>query len=250
MIKSLKSELLKLKRTHMLFISLGMVLVQLLWLTIAMNYNDSTYIENGYKTFLYQLPLLNALFFPTIIGVLTSRICDLEHKGNCLKSLFTMQKKTDLFNIKFLILSAYIIIIVLFQVIFVYFLSIVQGFLDPFQILDFILYFISQTTTSIFVMSILLISALNFKNQFIPFITGIILGFLGFMAAFFPDAIMRIIPSSYYMLLSTIAMDWDVETRIVSYYYRDFATSYLIVLMILLGCMFTISKYCFKRKEV
>ena len=56
MIKSLQSERLKLKRKHMLFIGLGMVLVQLLWLTIAMNYNDSTYIEDGYKTFLYQLP--------------------------------------------------------------------------------------------------------------------------------------------------------------------------------------------------
>ena len=250
MIKSLESELLKLKRKHMLFIGLGMVLVQLLWLTIAMNYNDSTYIENGYKTFLYQLPLINALFFPTIIGVLTSRICDLEHKGNCLKSIFTMQKKTNLFNIKFLILSAYIIIIVLFQVMFVYFLSIAQGFSDPFQILDFTLYFVSQATTSVFVMSILLILALHFTNQFIPFITGIILGFLGFMAAFFPDAIMRIIPSSYYMLLSTIAMDWDVETRIVSYYYRDFATSYLIILIILIICVFGFSKHCFKRKEV
>ena len=99
-------------------------------------------------------------------------------------------------------------------------------------------------------MSILLILALHFTNQFIPFITGIILGFLGFMAAFFPDAIMRIIPSSYYMLLSTIAMDWDVETRIVSYYYRDFATSYLIILIILIICVFDFSKHCFKRKEV
>ena len=133
MIKSLKSELLKLKRKHMLFIGLGMVLVQLLWLTIAMSYNDSAYIENGYKTFLYQLPLINALFFPTIIGVLTSRICDLEHKGYCLKSLFTMQKKTDLFNIKFLILSAYLIIIVLFQVLFVYLLSIIQGLQTHFK---------------------------------------------------------------------------------------------------------------------
>ena len=250
MILSLKSELLKLKRKRILLIAFGMVLVQLLWITTAMNYNDSTYIENGYKAFLYQLPLINALFFPTIIGVLTSRICDLEHKGNCLKSIFTMQKKKDLLNVKFLILSGYIIVIVLFQVMFVYFLSIAQGFSDPFQILDFALYFVSQTTTSIFIMSILLMLALHFNNQFIPFITGIILGFLGFMAAFFPDAIMRIIPSSYYMLLSTIAMGWDVETRIVSYYYRDFATSYLIILIILIICVFGFSKHHFKRKEV
>lgn len=250
MINSLQAELLKLKRKHILLIGLGMILVELLWLTIAMHFNDSNYTINGYQTFLYQLPLLNALIFPVIIGVLTSRICDLEHKGSCLKFLFTMQKKADLFNIKFFILSEYIIVIVLFQVMFLYFLGFTEGFLDEFQILGFTMYIISQTTTSIFIMSILLILALNFNNQFIPFITGIIIGFLGFMAAFFPPMIMRIVPSSYYMLLSTVAMDWDVETRIVSYYNIDFNISYLIILIIVILCIFTFSKYYFKRKEV
>ena len=99
-------------------------------------------------------------------------------------------------------------------------------------------------------MNIILILSINFRNQFIPFITGIILGFLGFMAGFFPPVIMRVIPSSYYMLLSTIAMDWDVETRIVSYHYINFSISYFIILMILILCVFVFSNQYFKRKEV
>ncbi len=250
MLKALKAETIKLKRKYIFVSVFVMINLELFWLAFAMFFNDSTYVQNGYTTFLYQLPMLNALFFPVAIGVVASRICDMEHKGSTMKLLFTMQKKSNLLVVKFLIVTVYIILLVLYQILFIAVLGQFTGFKDAFLAFEFVLYFISQSVTSVFILLAFLVLALKLQNQFVPFIVGIVTGFLGFLSSFFPPVIMRLVPSSYFMFLGTVGMDWDVETRIVSYYYRGFQWQYLIMLLVLTGFMFIVSTNYFERKEV
>ncbi len=250
MLKALKAEMLKLKRKYIFLSVFAMINLELFWLSFAMFFNDNAYVQNGYATFLYQLPMLNALFYPVIIGVVASRICDIEHKASAMKLLFTMQKKSNLLVVKFFIIAIYIFALVLYQVAFIVMLGQFAGFKDEFLYFNFILYFISQSATSLFILIAFLVLALKLQNQFIPFIVGMITGFLGFLSSFFPPVIMRLVPSSYFMFLGTVGMNWDIETRIVSYYYTAFPWQYLIMLLVLTVFMFVASTNYFERKEV
>ncbi len=250
MITSLKAEVLKLRRKHILLISLGMILVELFWLSFAMFFNDSDFARNGYQTMLYQLPVLNSLFFPVIIGVMVSRFCDMEHKGSNYKSLFVIQRKAHIFSAKYIISIVFLMLFVFIEVLFVALLGKFSSFHDTFSVVDYTSFFFSQTVTSILVSTIFLVLSLCIKNQFIPFIVGIITGFLGFLSAFFPPIITKIIPSSYYMLLSTVSMNWDIETRIVDYYYVPFKWEYFIAISALSIFSYLVSVTYFKRKEV
>ena len=64
--------------------------------------NHLFFMENGYLMYLYQLPMVNAIFFPLLGMVVASRLCDLEHKGDNLKLLCTLAEKGRIFDAKLL----------------------------------------------------------------------------------------------------------------------------------------------------
>lgn len=64
--------------------------------------NRQFILENGYLMLLYQLPMVNTIFFPVLGMVVASRLCDLEHKGDNLKLLCTLEEKGRLFDAKLL----------------------------------------------------------------------------------------------------------------------------------------------------
>ena len=56
----------------------------------------------GYSYILYQLPLLNVVLLPVMTAVIASRLCDMEIKGNTLKQLYTLQKRSSFYDWKFI----------------------------------------------------------------------------------------------------------------------------------------------------
>ncbi len=250
MMRAWQVECLKLRRKHTLLIALVMLLVELFWLSFALFWNGDTFATQGFQTMFYQLPLLNSLFFPVMIGVMVSRICDIEHKGSHFKSLFTMQKKTALLSAKGALCVLFSALLVAVQIGFVVLLGQLAAFEDALLWTDMLSFFLSQTATGSLLVVLFLVLALSFKNQFIPFIVGIVVGFLGFLSAFFPPVIMRLIPSAYFMYLSTVGMDWQVDTRVVTYYVEPFKWGSFGGICAVTALLFALSLLFFNRKEV
>ena len=101
MIRLIKCEYKKTKRKHLFFTAFAALVLMSVWAF----YGDmsSDFIRrNGYSMFLYQFPLVNAIFFPLLCTVIASRLCDLEHKGSNFKLLCTMEDKGKLFDAKLL----------------------------------------------------------------------------------------------------------------------------------------------------
>ena len=93
MIRLIKCEYKKTKRKHLFLTAFAALVLMSVWAF----YGDmsSDFIRrNGYSMFLYQFPLVNAIFFPLLCTVIASRLCDLEHKGSNFKLLCTMEDKT------------------------------------------------------------------------------------------------------------------------------------------------------------
>ena len=97
MIRLIKCEYKKTKRKHLFLTAFAALVLMSVWAF----YGDmsSDFIRrNGYSMFLYQFPLVNAIFFPLLCTVIASRLCDLEHKGSNFKLLCTMEDKGKLFD--------------------------------------------------------------------------------------------------------------------------------------------------------
>lgn len=250
MSSSLKCELLKLKRKYTLFLLLGGMMVQLLWSMGTLIQSNADDFAVGYQVCLYQFPIYNALCLPVLIAILVSNICDMEHKGNTHKQLFTMQEKGRYWNAKWIISFFYILIMFVFQITLIYLIGHMLGFSDTFLIKEYALYFLSSIATSVFITTLILGFTTLMSNQFLPFLIGITIGFLGFMSAFFSPWIMRFIPSSYYMLLSTCGMNWNTDTQICTYYYTTFPVFDFGIMLIIIILFFCIFKMIFCRKEV
>ena len=69
----------------------ALVAMQGLWLAWAVRGMDMQEAAQGYLGCLYQLPMMNAIVMPVAAAVLVSRLCDMEHRGDTFKQLFTMQ---------------------------------------------------------------------------------------------------------------------------------------------------------------
>lgn len=248
--KALSLEWYKSRRRGFWLVVLAMCAVVFFWMIVGLDDMDAGERARGYAFCLYQAPLLNAIVLPVMIGVLVSRACDMEHKGSTLKSLFTMQTPQSLFTAKFVCTGIYLLVAVILQAASFVAIAEIFGFTEPLPTVELLLYMLSQWLVSLFLALLIQTLSLNYVNQFIPLVTGLIGGFLGLMAMFFPPAVMRLVPSSYYGLLSTVRMDWDPSTRIMDLYYVDFSLPDCALLCAAGLALFIFARSRFMKREV
>src|SRR5699024_7306431 len=58
------------------------------------------------------LPTMNVILLPLMISVIASRICDMEVKGDTMKMLFTLQKRSGFFDCKYVTCMKYLLVLV------------------------------------------------------------------------------------------------------------------------------------------
>lgn len=249
-VSSLGLELYKGKRRKTLLIAVAMTAVQCLWLIWAMRNMREGDLSQGYASCLYQFPLLNAIVLPVAISVLVLRVCDIEHKGNTLKQMLTMQPAGRLFDAKFLCAALYIVLAMTLQITAIFVLGRAYGFGDALTPKTIALYLVGQTLCSLFLVLFIQVLALLYTNPFIPLAAGLTVGFLGLMAMFFPPWVMRFVPSAYYGLLSTVGLNWDAQTRVSVYYSTPFSAGDALLLVAAFAVLYGFGRLKFVTKEV
>lgn len=248
--KALLLECYKSRRRHLILIALAMAAVSFLWMSIGLQKMDDADRAMGFAYCLYQAPILNSIILPVFISVLVTRLCDMEHKGNALKTLFTMEKPGSLFTAKFVLTGLYLLLAVVLQTASFLLIGKMYGFTEVIPVSDLLLYVLSQWLVSLFLALVIQVLSLRYVNQFIPLVAGLVGGFSGLMALFFPPVVMRLVPSAYYGLLSTVRMNWDPATRFTEFYYIPFSVcDCLLILTVGVG-VFIIGIIRFQKREV
>ena len=92
---------------------------------------DAKELETGWLYFLFQMPLLNSIMLPVVVAVISSRLCDVEHKGHTFNVLKTILPAGKLFDIKLIVSSLIVAIIIGLQVVMLVFAGIFFGFHGP-----------------------------------------------------------------------------------------------------------------------
>ena len=253
MITLLKCEFLKTRHCHVLLTSLAVTVLGLCW-GLYGNYTD-VLLKHGWRMFLYQLPLVNAIFLPLLAMLVASRLCGIEHKGDMLKGLCCMVPRGKFYHAKLLyglgILTVCTVIMWSVTVAF----GIYKGFQGDFPVRLYLLYLLFTLIPTMVIFILQYTLSLVFKNQAIPFSVGILGEFAGLFSMFLPQIplLRKCVLWGYYGTLQFVGMfGWSKDTWYASVHFDVLPIDWFSFgALIAAGvALYFIGRYLFIKKEV
>ena len=205
--------------------------------------------------FLYQLPLANAIFLPVLSAIVSSRLCDIEHKGAMFKQLFVVREKKALYDAKMI----YGLSITLFCVFVSWISAIIGGYCIGFDgnvpMKWYFLYLLFTVVPTAAVYMFQHGLSMIFKNQTIPFFAGLFGTFLGVFSMFLPNLpfLRRSVIWGYYGTLQFVGLfDWTKETGYENAYFEIMEIDWLFfgILILVSIALYYFGRTIFCRKEV
>lgn len=248
--KALLAEFQKTRKRKIWVIIAALIAVELLWLLWAFRKMDNTELAQGWKRFMYQLPLLNALIMPVVAAVTASRLCDIEHKGNTFKLLHTFLPAGKIFDAKFICGALYMLAAVLLQVGVMIGYGNLKGFTEPFPSLMLAYYLLFVASVSLTLYLIQQVLSLLFRNQMAALTVGLLGGLFGLFSMFFPQWLQKLIPWGYYGVLMVVNMTWDEATRVSTFQWIPANWSGFFILIVVFVIVYAIGRSAFVRKEL
>ena len=253
MIKLLKCEYKKTRRKYILFTALLITIIQLCWALYG-NYTEFS-IKNGWMMFLYQLPLVNAIFMPLLSIIVSSRLCDMEHKGSMFRKILVIAEKGKIYDAKLI----YGFSIIFFCNILNWCVTIIfgniKGFSGDVPIILYLLYLLFTVVPTFAVYIFQHTISLLFKNQAITFFAGVIGTFCGLFSMFLPQIpiLRKSFIWGYYGVLQFVGLfGWTKEERYLNAYFEIMDIDWIFFTILIAICivMYVIGKKLFCGKEV
>ena len=181
----LKLEFYKLKRRRVFLTTTIILLIQAVWVIAA----TDQYLSRGrmldfpWESLLMTFTSMQVIFFPIAAAVLSSRICDIEHRGNTLKWLeTTSETRSRLYLAKFTAsnLLLFISSLITFGSLIVYGFFL-KDFSPSFPVTAFLTALVGTALVNAALLALFQAIALYFKNQLIVMASGFILLLFGFI---------------------------------------------------------------------
>lgn len=220
--RQLSAEQKKTAHKKIWLVPSAFLLFQTLWWTFQMSHASQQDFQTGYLMSFYHFPIMNTLLLPLMIAVIASRLCDMEIKGDTLKSLYTLQHPSSFFNFKYLNGLKYLLFFTAGQGILLVISGKLCNFTDPFPPSMFALHLTSTFAVSAVLLLIQQTLSLLSDNQMMPLVVGLSGCFAGLFSMFFPQKISLLILWYYYGAFPTVWMDWNRESKITHFYKQPF----------------------------
>ncbi len=253
MIRLLKCEFMKTRRRYILISALIVTAAMLLWI-YPVRYGED-FLRIAWMGYLYELPLINAIFMPMLSMIVASRLCDTEHKGAMLKQLAVTAPKEKIYDSKLV----YGLAIMLFCIVLSWIMTIAFGYHAgfggdvPVRLYLLYLLFTIAPTTAVYIFQHTV--SLLFKNQAAAFFSGIIGTFFGVFSMFLPQLpwLRKTLIWGYYSVLDFVGLfGWTKEDRYKSAHFEVMKIdwTFFFVLIIICIAMYIIGRRLFKGKEL
>lgn len=242
-------EFAKLRRKSVWLISLGAAAVCVLWLSVDAS-RTAVGAPDGTSGLLYGAPLINAIVMTLLAAVVASRVCDVDHEAHALKQLLCLQRPGAVFAAKLACSLVIIVSAIALEAAGIALLAAYRSFADQRGLVELVAFAAAQTLPACAVAVLVQAVSLRWENQFASLALGLALSLAGLFALFFPPAIQRLVPSSYFGLLSRVGMDWDPLTRAVSFHTLPFSWPDATLLALVCAALVAVSARWFSRKEL
>ena len=249
-IRQMRAEKLKARNKKAVLVPLGFLAFDFLWAIWQVSSMDPGELPDGYMMFFYQLPTMNVILLPLMISVIASRICDMEVKGDTMKLLFTLQKRTGFFDCKYLTCMKYLLVFVTGQGIMLPVLGNVYHF-GRLKLSLLFLHMLATLAVSAVILCIQQFLSLISENQLLPLAVGIAGCFLGLFSMFFPAPVARLVLWGYYAVFACVGMDWDADiNKILGYYEIPFPTVSFLLFLAAGAVFYLLCRAVIIKKEV
>lgn len=248
---TLRTEFKKIKRRKIgltMFALMGVQFVWILWATKNPNERERA---QGWINLLHTLPLLNVIMMPTIMSVLASRLSDLEHKGNTYKQLRTLRRPGTLFDAKVLCGLFFIALISAAQMLFLLILGYCYHYTGNPDLYYYVLTLVLEFACCFSLYLLQLDLSLLFFNQMIPLVAGLCGSLLGLILMYIK--MYSFLPWGGFLSCALVGMNWNIETRVVTYFYREHSTIELCAIgmvFLWIAVFYAAGRILFTRKEV
>ncbi|MFR3663725.1 ABC transporter permease [Flintibacter sp.] len=248
--KLLKLEFFKCRRRKILLVCAAVLAAELLWFGMYLTRQDAEDLIQGWMLLFYNLALIDAIILPISVATISSRNCELEHKGASLKLLETMVTPGRLYGAKLawgaLVLAALLIVRTgAFAV-----MGVAADFHGAIPWGRFAIFTAISWAVSMMVYALQQGLSLRFQNQAVALVAGIFGSFVGTMSMLFPPALVRCVPWGYYGLLSLVRMEWDPATRFTQFFWQWPQPMDLALLCLWAAVFLLVGRALFVRKEV
>lgn len=247
---TLQMEWKKIKRKKIGLTMCALMGIQFAWLFWASRNPSEKELLQGWLSSLHTQPLLCAIMMSTVMSVLASRLADIEHKGNTYKQLKTLRTAGALYHAKVLCGFLFILAMTAADYLFLLALGYVHGYVGNPSPKAYLLSFTFQTACCLSLYLLQLDLSLLFFNQMIPLVVGLCGSMLGVILMYLKTY--SFLPWGGFLSSAIVMMDWNPDTRIVTYYYRDFSSVELLALTMVavwIIVFYTAGRILFTRKE-
>lgn len=243
-------EFYKCRRRKIFLVGLALILAQVFWVGVSIVRMDGEDLRQGWMWLLYQLAMLDSIMLPLATAVITSRNCELEHKGNTMKLLETLTTPARLYNAKLawgaILLAGLLILRTLLFLTIGYY----KNFGGAIPWSEYARFTLVSWCVSMMLYLLQQGLSLRFAGQAVPLIVGLAGSFLGLMGLFFPVGVQRLLPWSYYGLLSFVEMHWDEATHVTEFFWRQPSALDVCCFLAWTLAFLVIGRTIFVRKEV
>lgn len=248
---TLKTEFQKIKRRKIGLTMFALIGLQFVWFLWATKSPDEKDLAQGWINLLHTLPLLNVIMMPTIMSVLASRLSDLEHKGNTYKQLKTLRRPGILFDAKVVCGLLFIAVISVGQILFLLALGYCYHYSGNPDMHYYVLTLILNFACCFSLYLLQLDLSLLFFNQMIPLVAGLCGSLLGLILMYIK--MYSFLPWGGFLSCALVGMNWNIETRVVTYFYREHSTIEFCAIgmvFIWIAIFYMAGRIAFTRKEV
>ncbi len=247
---SLQMEWKKIRRKKIGLTMCALMGVQFAWLLWASKNPDERELLQGWLSQLQTQPLVCAIMMPTVMSVLASRLADIEHKGNTCKLLKTLKSAGTLYHAKALCGFLFILFITAADFLFLLLLGYGHGYVGNPSPKAFLFSFVMQTACCLSLYLLQLDLSMLFFNQMIPLVAGLCGSMLGVILMYLKTY--SFLPWGGFLSSAIVMMDWNPDTRVINFYYREYSPVELFALAMIfvwIVVFYTAGRILFTRKE-
>lgn len=247
---TLQMEFKKIRRKKIGLTMCAMLGIQFAWLLWSTNNPDERELLQGWLGHLQSQPLICAIMMPTIMSVLASRLADIEHKGNTYKQLKTLKTAGTLYRAKVLCGFFFLFLMTAANFLFLLLLGYKYGYVGNPDPKAYLSAFVLQIACCLSLYLLQLDLSMLFFNQMIPLVVGLCGSMLGVILMYLKTY--SFLPWGGFLSSALVMMDWNPDTRVITYYYRDFSPVELFavaMIFVWIVIFYAAGKILFTRKE-
>lgn len=249
MLKAINLEFFKMRRRKFILPILLITFVGILWFcAIAIKELNITDTKYGIYMLISNILTIDSMIYPILIGILCSRLADIEHQGKTFQLLNTSKQSVfNLFTSKVgvsLIILFVIDIIQLMTILLIansHNISLKLGIISKFM-LSFII-------ASFFLILIHIALSFFFKKQSVSIVSALVGSFLGLVTGgMLPSYIKIFLPWQYYSLLNPVHK--KMVHKGYEYSNNDYYFIYIFISILVIVILFFIIKALIKRRDL